>query len=110
MRDALKLIRKKAPELEIDGEIQGDIALDINELKKIMPNTSLTGNANLLVMPNIEAANISYNLLKKSAGSGIAIGPILLGCSAPVHILNPSVTVRRIVNMTSLVVVDAYQK
>ncbi len=110
MREALKLIRKKAPELEIDGEIQGDIALDINELKKIMPNTSLTGNANLLVMPNIEAANISYNLLKKSAGSGIAIGPILLGCSAPVHILNPSVTVRRIVNMTSLVVVDAYQK
>ena len=74
---------------------------------KIMPNSALTGDANLLVMPNIDAANISYNLVKSAAGNGIAIGPVLLGCARPVHILTPSSTVRRIVNMTALCVVDA---
>ena len=72
-----------------------------------MPNSALTGDANLLVMPNIDAANISYNLVKSAAGNGIAIGPVLLGCARPVHILTPSSTVRRIVNMTALCVVDA---
>ena len=72
-----------------------------------MPDSTLTGEANLLVFPNIEAANISYNLLKTAAGSGITIGPILLGAAKPVHILTPSATVRRIVNMTALTVVDA---
>jgi malate dehydrogenase (oxaloacetate-decarboxylating)(NADP+) len=87
------------------------MALNAAALKATMPDTTLTGDANLLVLPNIEAANISYNLLKTAAGSGIAIGPVLLGCAKPVHILTPSATVRRIVNMTALCVVDAvYQR
>jgi malate dehydrogenase (oxaloacetate-decarboxylating)(NADP+) len=76
-------------------------------LKNLMPDSPLKGDANLLVLPNIDAANISYNLLKVAAGNGIAIGPILLGCAKPVHILTPSATVRRIVNMTALCVMDA---
>ena len=107
MRDALALVQQKAPGLEIDGEMHGDAALDSKLRAKIMPQSTLTGDANLLVMPNIESANISYNLLKTAAGSGIAIGPVLLGCARPVHILTPSATVRRIVNMTALCVVDA---
>jgi malate dehydrogenase (oxaloacetate-decarboxylating)(NADP+) len=87
--------------------MHGDCALDEALRRSILPDTTLTGEANLLVMPNIEAANISYNLLKTAAGNGIAIGPILLGCAAPVTILTPSATVRRIVNVTALIVVDA---
>jgi malate dehydrogenase (oxaloacetate-decarboxylating)(NADP+) len=107
MRAALELIREKAPDLEIDGEMHGDTALDPALLKSLMPDSPLKRDANLLVLPNIEAANISYNLLKTVAGSGIAVGPVLLGCAKPVHILTPSATVRRIVNMTALCVVDA---
>jgi malate dehydrogenase (oxaloacetate-decarboxylating)(NADP+) len=111
MRDTLALLRQQAPDLEVEGEMHGDLALNAKLLKQSMPDTALTGDANLLVMPNIEAANISYNLLKTAAGSGIAIGPVLLGCAKPVHILTPSATVRRIVNMTALCVVDAvYQR
>ncbi|HTD03407.1 NADP-dependent malic enzyme [Undibacterium sp.] len=107
MRAALEIIKRNAPDLEVDGEMHGDTALDASYRKKMMPGTTLTGDANLLVMPNIDAANISYNLLKTTAGHNIAIGPILLGCAKPVHILTPSATVRRIVNMTALCVVDA---
>ena len=107
MRAALAIIQEHAPDLEVDGEMHGDTALDSRLLKKMMPDSRLTGDANLLVLPNIDAANISYNLLKTAAGNGIAIGPILLGCAKPVHILTPSATVRRIVNMTALCVVDA---
>ena len=107
MRAALAIIQRDAPDLEVDGEMHGDSALDSAYRKKSMPNSSLSHNANLLVLPNIDAANISYNLLKITAGNGIAIGPILLGCAKPVHILTPSATVRRIVNMTALCVVDA---
>jgi malate dehydrogenase (oxaloacetate-decarboxylating)(NADP+) len=107
MREALGLIRQNAPELEVDGEMHGDAALDSQLRKKTMPHSTLKGDANLLVMPDINSANISYNLLKTAAGSGIAIGPVLLGCAKPVHILTPSATVRRIVNMTALCVVDA---
>ena len=107
MRAALALIRERAPNLEIDGEMHGDTALDAHLLKEQMPDTTLKGDANLLVLPNIEAANISYNLLKVAAGNGVAIGPVLLGCARAVHILTPSATVRRIVNMTALAVVDA---
>jgi malate dehydrogenase (oxaloacetate-decarboxylating)(NADP+) len=107
MRAALALIQQKAPELEVDGEMHGDTALDSKLRAKIMPQSTLKGDANLLVMPNIEAANIAYNVVKTAAGSGIAIGPVLLGCARPVHILTPSATVRRIVNMTALCVVDA---
>lgn len=107
MRAALELVRQMAPSLEVDGEMHGDAALDTKLRKAVMPESTLVGDANLLVLPNIEAANISYNLLKIAAGNGIAIGPVLLGCARPVHILTPSATVRRIVNMTALCVVDA---
>jgi malate dehydrogenase (oxaloacetate-decarboxylating)(NADP+) len=107
MRKALALVREQAPELEVDGEMHGDTALDSKLRQKIMPDSYLQQDANLLVMPNIDAANIAYNLVKTAAGNGIAVGPILLGCAAPVHILTPSATVRRIVNMTALCVVDA---
>jgi malate dehydrogenase (oxaloacetate-decarboxylating)(NADP+) len=107
MRDALALIRQRAPWLEVDGEMHGDTALDAAYRAQLMPRSTLTGAANLLVLPNIDAANISYNLLKTAAGGGIAIGPVLLGAAKPVHILTPSATVRRIVNMTALTVADA---
>ena len=107
MRAALEIIRERAPELEADGEMHGDTALDPVLLKTMMPDSPLKRDANLLVLPNIDAANISYNLLKTAAGNGIAIGPILLGCAKPVHVLTPSATVRRIVNMTALCVMDA---
>ncbi|WP_157265434.1 NADP-dependent malic enzyme [Azohydromonas aeria] len=107
MREALALVREQAPWLEVDGEMHGDTALDAKQREAQMPRSTLTGEANLLVLPNIDAANIAYNLLKTAAGGGIAIGPILLGANQPVHILTPSATVRRIVNMTALTVADA---
>jgi malate dehydrogenase (oxaloacetate-decarboxylating)(NADP+) len=107
MRAALALIQERAPDLEVDGEMHADTALDARLRKDVMPDSPLTGDANLLVMPNIESANIAYNLLKTISGKGIAIGNILLGCAKPVHILTPSATVRRIVNMTAWCVVDA---
>jgi malate dehydrogenase (oxaloacetate-decarboxylating)(NADP+) len=87
--------------------MHGDLALDAAARSANMPRSTLTGEANLLVLPNIDAANIAYNLLKTAAGGGIAIGPVLLGAAKPVHILTPSATVRRIVNMTALTVADA---
>ena len=107
MRQALELLRQKAPWLEVDGEMHGDVALDGAARAAIMPNSTLAGDANLLVLPNIDAANIAYNLLKTAAGGNIAIGPVLLGAAKPVHILTASTTVRRIVNMTALTVADA---
>jgi malate dehydrogenase (oxaloacetate-decarboxylating)(NADP+) len=107
MRQALALLRQQAPWLEVDGEMHGDVALDGAERAALMPHSTLTGDANLLVLPTIDAANIAYNLLKTAAGGGIAIGPVLLGASLPVHVLTPSATVRRIVNMTALTVADA---
>ncbi len=107
MRHTLQLLRVQAPWLEVDGEMHGDVALDAAERRKLMPRSTLTGEANLLVLPNIDAANIAYNLLKTASGGGIAIGPVLLGADKPVHILTPSATVRRIVNMTALTVADA---
>jgi malate dehydrogenase (oxaloacetate-decarboxylating)(NADP+) len=107
MRRTLYLLREQAPWLEVDGEMHGDLAIDGAARKALMPRTTLSGEANLLVMPNIDAANIAYNLLKAAAGGGIAIGPVLLGAAKPVHILTPSATVRRIVNLTALTVADA---
>jgi len=106
MREALRLIRERAPDLEVDGEMHGDMALDGAARARMMPRSLLTGDANLLVLPNIEAANIAYNLLKVAAGHNVAIGPVLLGAAKPVHVLTPSATVRRIVNMTAWTVVD----
>jgi malate dehydrogenase (oxaloacetate-decarboxylating)(NADP+) len=107
MRRVLDLLRQNAPWLEVDGEMHGDVALDAAARQAIMPNSTLSGDANLLVLPNIDAANIAYNLLKTAAGGNIAVGPVLLGAAKPVHILTPSTTVRRIVNMTALTVADA---
>lgn len=107
MREALALLKRRAPWLEADGEMHGDAALDAAYRADVMPRSTLTGEANLLVLPNIDAANISYNLLKTAAGGGIAIGPVLLGAAKPVHVLTPSATVRRIINMTALTVADA---
>ena len=107
MRDTLALLHDAAPWLEVDGEMHGDVALDGAARAQLMPHSTLAGDANLLVLPNIDAANISYNLLKTAAGGNIAIGPVLLGAAKPVHILTSSTTVRRIVNMTALTVADA---
>ena len=107
MRETLALVKKKAPWLEIDGEMHGDVALDGHAREAQMADTTLIGDANLLVLPNLDAANIAYNLLKTAAGGNIAIGPVLLGAAKPVHILTASTTVRRIVNMTALTVADA---
>jgi malate dehydrogenase (oxaloacetate-decarboxylating)(NADP+) len=107
MRSTLDMLRAQAPWLEVDGEMHGDVALDGKARMALMPNSTLLGDANLLVLPNIDAANIAYNLLKTAAGGNIAIGPVLLGAAKPVHILTASTTVRRIVNMTALTVADA---
>ena len=109
MREAHELIRAAMPDLEVEGEMQADAALSEEVRNANFPNSRLKGEANLLVMPGIDAANISFNLLKVVGGSGITIGPILLGAAHPVHILTPSATVRRVVNMTALAVVDAQQ-
>ncbi|NYH23598.1 malate dehydrogenase (oxaloacetate-decarboxylating)(NADP+) [Paraburkholderia bryophila] len=106
MRDTLAILRERAPELQVDGEMHGDVALDANLRREVLPDSTLEGDANLLVLPNIDAANISYNLLKTAAGNNIAIGPMLLGAAQPVHVLTASATVRRIVNMTALLVAD----
>jgi malate dehydrogenase (oxaloacetate-decarboxylating)(NADP+) len=107
MQAALGLINGMDSELEVDGEMHGDAALSDEVRRGVLPNSRLKGDANLLIMPTIDAANISFNLLKIAAGSGLTLGPMLLGVAKPVHILTPSATVRRMVNMTALTVVDA---
>jgi malate dehydrogenase (oxaloacetate-decarboxylating)(NADP+) len=107
MRAALALIEKVAPELEIEGEMHGDAALSGEVRRQAFPQSRLKGDANLLIMPTLDAANIGFNLLKTAAGDGITVGPILLGAAKAVHIVTPTATVRRLVNMTALTVVDA---
>ncbi len=107
MRRAVELLRAQHPDFEFDGEMHADCAVDTAVRKAIMPFSTLSGDANLLVCPDIDSANIGYNLLKTTAGNNVAIGPILLGAAKPAHILTPSATVRRIVNMTALAVLDA---
>jgi malate dehydrogenase (oxaloacetate-decarboxylating)(NADP+) len=107
MRRALELITERAPELEVEGEMHGDAALSEEIRLRVFPRSKLRGDANLLIMPTLDAANISFNLLKTAAGGGVTVGPMLLGAARPVHIVTPSATVRRIVNMTALTVADA---
>jgi malate dehydrogenase (oxaloacetate-decarboxylating)(NADP+) len=107
MRDALAIIMQRAPELEVEGEMPGDAALSREVLKQTFPNARLTGDANLLIMPTLDAANISFNMLKMVAGGGVTVGPILLGLAKPVHILTPTASVRRVVDMTALAAVKA---
>ena len=110
LRAALPLITAAMPDLEVEGEMQADAALSEAVRSKAFPRSRLKGEANLLILPGLDAANISFNLLKIVGGAGITIGPMLLGAAKPVHILTPSATVRRIVNMTALTVVDAQQE
>lgn len=107
MREALEIIRKRDPSLEIDGEMQADMALDDRLRMERMPDSPLTGSANLVICPDMQSGNIAYNLLKASSTNNVPIGPFLLGCKKPVHILTSSASVRRIINMTVLAVVDA---
>jgi malate dehydrogenase (oxaloacetate-decarboxylating)(NADP+) len=107
MRETLRLLRERQPDVEVDGEMHGDCALDEALRNSILADSTLKGSANLLVCPDIDSANIAYNLLKSAAGQNVAIGPILLGCAAPVHIMTAAATVRRIVNMTAITVVEA---
>jgi len=107
MRQAREIIARLEPGLEVEGEMQGDSALSEPLRMRQYMDCRLKGEANLLVMPNLDAANIAFNLLKETSGDGITVGPILLGAAMPVHILTPSATVRRLVNMTALAVVDA---
>jgi len=107
MRAALRLLREKHPELEVEGEMHGDAALDAQLRQHILPSSRLGEAANLLVFPTLDAANIAFNLLKTAVGGGLTVGPILLGSAKPVHVLTPSATVRRIINMTALTVVEA---
>ncbi|HMM53409.1 MAG TPA: NADP-dependent malic enzyme [Candidatus Desulfobacillus sp.] len=108
MREARRLIAARAPQLEMDGEMHGDAALSAEIRGRVFPDALLQGEANLLIMPNLDAANIAFNLLKAGAGDGITVGPILLGAAKPVHVLTSTATVRRLVNMTALAVVDAH--
>ena len=94
------------PDVECDGEMHGDAALSESIRQRYLPETSLSGEANLLVLPNIDSANILFNVLKMTGGHGVTVGPILLGAAQPAHILTPSATVRRVVNMTALAVAD----
>ncbi|MDA8255725.1 MAG: NADP-dependent malic enzyme [Betaproteobacteria bacterium] len=110
MRRALEILRNTAPLLEVDGEMHGDAALSEDIRRQVFPESTLKGQANLLIMPTIDAANISFNLIKTSAGDGLTVGPLLLGAARPVHILTPTATVRRIVNVTALLSVEAQQQ
>jgi malate dehydrogenase (oxaloacetate-decarboxylating)(NADP+) len=107
MRQARDLFVQAAPDIECDGEMHGDAALSETVRRSYLPDTTLTGSANLLVLPNIDAANILFNVLKEAGSRGVTVGPMLLGAAAPVHILTPSSTVRRVVNMTAVAVADA---
>jgi malate dehydrogenase (oxaloacetate-decarboxylating)(NADP+) len=110
MRKALGLLRLQAPQLEVDGEMHGDAALSEEIRANVFPNSTLKGQANLLVMPTIDAANIAFNLIKTAAGDGLTVGPMLLGAARPVHILTPTATVRRMVNVTALLSVEVAQQ
>jgi malate dehydrogenase (oxaloacetate-decarboxylating)(NADP+) len=107
MRAALAILRERAPDLEVEGEMHADLALSKPMLDRHFPGSGLSTEANLLVMPSLDAANITFNALKIVAGNGITVGPILLGAAKAAHILTPTSTVRRIVNMTALTAVDA---
>jgi malate dehydrogenase (oxaloacetate-decarboxylating)(NADP+) len=107
MRLARDLFAKMAPDIECDGEMHGDAALSEEVRRKALPETQLTGEANLLICPNLDAANILFNVLKMTGGNGVTVGPILMGAQGSAHILTPSSTVRRVVNMTALAVADA---
>jgi len=110
MRRALEILRRVAPQLEVDGEMHGDAALSEDIRRQVYPESTLKGQANLLIMPTLDAANIAFNLIKTTSGDGLTVGPLLLGAARPVHILTPTATVRRIVNVTALLSVETQQQ
>jgi malate dehydrogenase (oxaloacetate-decarboxylating)(NADP+) len=110
MRKALGILHRDHPELEVEGEMGGDLAMDARARLELFPNARMRDEANLLIFPSLDAANIAYGLLKNAAGQGVTVGPILLGTPKPVHILTPESTVRRIVNMTALASVEAAKR
>jgi malate dehydrogenase (oxaloacetate-decarboxylating)(NADP+) len=110
MAKARQILAERAPDLEVDGEMHADSALSEKIRLKAFPDSTLRGSANLLITPNLDAGNITYNMLKMTGSNGVAMGPILLGAARPIHILTTSATVRRIINMTALAVVDAQQE
>jgi malate dehydrogenase (oxaloacetate-decarboxylating)(NADP+) len=110
MREVYRILSEQAPELEVEGEMHGDAALDENIRQFAFPGSRFKGSANLLIMPNLDAANISFNLLKATSGNNVTIGPILLGAAKPVHILTPTATTRRLINMTALTVAEIQQQ
>ncbi|MDC5188350.1 NADP-dependent malic enzyme [Acinetobacter baumannii] len=110
MREVYRILSEQAPELEVEGEMHGDAALDENIRYFAFPGSRFKGSANLLIMPNLDAANISFNLLKATSGNNVTIGPILLGAAKPVHILTPTATTRRLINMTALTVAEIQQQ
>ncbi|TRZ65334.1 MAG: NADP-dependent malic enzyme, partial [Rhodocyclaceae bacterium] len=110
MRRALVILQEVAPKLEVEGEMHGDAALSEEIRHQVFPKSQLTGQANLLIMPTLDAANIAFNLLKTAAGDGLTVGPLLLGAARPVHILTPTATVRRIVNVAALLSTEAAQQ
>jgi malate dehydrogenase (oxaloacetate-decarboxylating)(NADP+) len=109
MRRALGLVLQRDPDLEVEGEMRADSAVDEAIRQRLFPSSRLSGRANLLVMPNLDAANIALNLLRH-LGQGTSIGPILLGAAEPAHVLSPTLTVRGIVNMTAIAVVEAQER
>jgi malate dehydrogenase (oxaloacetate-decarboxylating)(NADP+) len=109
MREALAILREKAPDLEVEGEMHGDAALSETIRNNVFPKSRLKGQVNLLVMPTLDAANIAFNLLKTAAGDGLTVGPLLLGADKPVHIVTPTATVRRLVNVAALLSVEVAQ-
>ncbi|ADI89962.1 NADP-dependent malic enzyme [Acinetobacter oleivorans] len=110
MREVYRILSEQAPELEVEGEMHGDAALDESIRQFAFPGSRFKGSANLLIMPNLDAANISFNLLKATSGNNVTIGPILLGAAKPVHILTPTATTRRLINMTALTVAEIQQQ
>ena len=109
MRQALRLVRERAPELEVEGEMRADAALMPRIRERVFPNSVLQGEANLLIMPNQDAAHIAFNMTR-IIGKGVNVGPILMGIGKPAHVLTPSATVRRVVNMTAIAVYEAQQE
>lgn len=107
MREALAIFQRMAPDIEADGEMHGDAALSETIRRKNLQDTTLGGEANVLVCPNIDAANILYNVLKSIGGEGVTVGPVLMGAGRPAHVLTPSSTMRRVLNMTALTVAQA---
>ena len=108
MREAVKRLNAMAPAFEIEGEMHADTAVDATIRSRVFPHSRLTGEANLLIMPTLDAANIAFNMLK-ALGDGLPVGPLLIGAALPAHVLTPSVTARGITNATAVAVVDAQQ-